>query len=107
MDVRFTRSKDSRVIYAILLGLPSQGITIEALGLSSKTSPGRIAKIELLGAQQTPVWKQMEKALTISVPQSISGLPEYGVVKLISPEQLSAGLTYGIWAVNLSLAVLN
>jgi alpha-L-fucosidase len=79
-DVRFTRSKDNRVIYAILLGLPRQEMTIEALGLSTKTSPGKIAKIEVLGAQQAPVWKQTENNLTITVPQSVSGLPDYGVV---------------------------
>ena len=32
-DVRFTRTKDNRVIYAIILGLPSQEMTVEALGL--------------------------------------------------------------------------
>jgi alpha-L-fucosidase len=78
-DVRFTRTKDNRVIYAIILGLPSQEMTIEALGLSSKTSPGRIAKVEVLGARQTAVWKQMESGLTIKAPESITGIPEYGV----------------------------
>ena len=78
-DVRFTRTKDNRVIYAIILGLPSQEMTVEALGLSSKTSPGRIAKVEVLGARQTAVWKQTESGLTIKVPESISGIPEYGV----------------------------
>jgi alpha-L-fucosidase len=78
-DVRFTRTKDNRVIYAIILGLPSQEMTVEALGLSSKTSPGKIAKVEVLGAQQTAVWKQTESGLTIKVPESISGIPEYGV----------------------------
>jgi alpha-L-fucosidase len=78
-DVRFTRTKDNRVIYAIILGLPSQETTIEALGFSSKTSPGRIANVEVLGTRQTPVWKQTENGLTIKVPESISGIPEYGV----------------------------
>jgi alpha-L-fucosidase len=78
-DVRFTRTKNNRVIYSILLGLPRQETTIKALGLSSKTSPGRIAKLEVLGARQTPVWKQTENGLTIKVPELISGIPEYGV----------------------------
>jgi hypothetical protein len=77
--VRFTRTKNNRVIYAILLGLPSQETTIKALGLSSKSSPGRIAKVEVLGARQAPMWKQTENGLTIKVPESISGIPEYGV----------------------------
>ena len=78
-DVRFTRTKDNRVIYAFILGLPSQEMAIEALGLSSKTSPGKIAKVEVLGSQQTPAWKQTENGLTIKVPESIAGIPEYGV----------------------------
>jgi len=78
-DVRFTRSKNGRVIYASILGLPSQETAIEALGLSSKTSPGRIAKVEVLGSRQTPTWKQTENSLTIKVPESIAGIPEYGV----------------------------
>ena len=78
-DVRFTRSKDSRIIYAILLGLPREEMTIEALGLSSKTSPGRIDKVEVLGAAQSPKWKQMESGLKITVPDSLPGIPEYGV----------------------------
>jgi alpha-L-fucosidase len=79
-DVRFTRTKDNRVVYAITLGLPTQELTIEALGSSSGTSPGKIAKVEVFGARQTPVWNQSENGLTIKVPESISGIPEYGVV---------------------------
>jgi alpha-L-fucosidase len=78
-DVRFTRTKNNRVIYAILLGLPSQETTIKALGLSSTNSPGRIAKVEVLGARQAPMWKQTENGLAIKLPESISGIPEYGV----------------------------
>jgi alpha-L-fucosidase len=78
-DVRFTRTKKNRVIYAIILGLPGQEMTIEALGLSNTSSPGRIAKVEVLGSQQAPVWKQTENGLTIKVPEAISGIPEYGV----------------------------
>jgi alpha-L-fucosidase len=78
-DVRFTRTKDNRVVYAILLGLPSQEITIQALGLSGTNSPGRIEKVEILGAQQMPVWKQTQAGLTIKVPELLSGIPEFAV----------------------------
>jgi hypothetical protein len=67
------------VIYAIILGLSKQELTIEALGFSSKTSPGKIAKVEVFGVRQTPVWSQTENGLTVKVPESISGMPEYGV----------------------------
>jgi alpha-L-fucosidase len=78
-DVRFTRTKDNRIIYAILLGLPSQETTIQALGLSSANSPGRIEKVEVLGGRQSPEWKQTQNGLTIKVSESLSGIPEYGV----------------------------
>ena len=78
-DVRFTRTKNNRVIYAMLLGHPGQETTIQALGLSGATSPGRIEKIEILGARQVPEWKQAQSGLTIKVPESLSGIPEYGV----------------------------
>jgi hypothetical protein len=67
------------VVYAILLGLPSQEITIQALGLSSTNSPGRIEKVEILGALQVPEWKQTQSGLTIKVPESLSGIPEYAM----------------------------
>ena len=77
--MRFTRTKDNRTIYAILLGHPTQETTIEALGLSSATSPGKIGKVEVLGARQVPDWKQTEGGLSIRVPESLAGMPEYGV----------------------------
>jgi alpha-L-fucosidase len=78
-DVRFTRSKDNRVVFAILLGLPTQEINIEALGLSGANSPGKIEKVEVLGAQQAPVFKQTQNGLSIKVPASLAGNPEYAV----------------------------
>lgn len=78
-DIRFTRSKDSRIVYAILLGFPGEETTIQALGLSGPNSPGRIDKVEVLGARQTPEWKQTQSGLIIKMPQSVSGIPEYGV----------------------------
>jgi alpha-L-fucosidase len=78
-EVRFTRTKDNRVVYAILLGLPSQEITIQALGLSGTNSPGKIGRVEVLGARKVPVWKQTPTGLTIKVPESLSGIPKYAV----------------------------
>jgi hypothetical protein len=67
------------VIYAILLGRPAQETTIQALGLSTATYPGRIEKVEVLGARQVPEWRQAQNGLSIKVPESVAGIPEYGV----------------------------
>ena len=78
-DVRFTRSKNSRIVYAFILGLPSGEMTIAGLGLSSPNSPGKIAKVEVLGSTQAPIWSQGGDGLKIKVPATISGIPEYAV----------------------------
>ena len=78
-DVRFTRSKNNRVVHAITLGLPTQEIVIEALGLSSPNSPGKIAKVEVLGATHVPQWRQAANGLSVKLPQGIAGIPEFGV----------------------------
>ncbi len=78
-DVRFTRNKSNTVVYAIVLGLPAQEITVEALGLSSPNSPGKIAKVEVLGSTHAPQWKQADNGLTVKMPNGISGIPDYGI----------------------------
>jgi alpha-L-fucosidase len=78
-DVRFTRNKANNVIYAIVLGLPTEETTIEALGTSSATNPGKIAKVEVLGSTHAPIWDQTPTGLRLKAPESISGLPDYAV----------------------------
>ena len=39
----------------------------------------RIGKVEVLGAQQAPEWKQTQSGLTVKLPKALRGLPEYGV----------------------------
>lgn len=87
-DVRFTRTKDNHAIYAIFLGLPHQEMTIEAFGFSSAYCPGKIEKVEVLGARQSLEWQQTQRGLTIKVPELLSGIPEYGVaVKVYAPNE--------------------
>jgi alpha-L-fucosidase len=48
-DVRFTRSKDNRVLYATLLGWPGTTATITTLA-SSRINLGSLTSVQLLGA---------------------------------------------------------
>jgi hypothetical protein len=61
-DVRFTRNKANNVIYAIVLGLPTDETTIEALGTSSATNPGQIAKVEVLGPRRPSRGIRLQRA---------------------------------------------
>jgi alpha-L-fucosidase len=48
-DIRFTRSKDNTVLYAIVLGWPGSGLTITTLG-SNQINVSTLASARLLGA---------------------------------------------------------
>jgi alpha-L-fucosidase len=72
-DIRFTRNKSSTVIYAFVLGWPPGELKIQALGTSSPHTPGRIAKVELIGHPQTIIFRQLPDGLQVALPrESIS-----------------------------------
>lgn len=76
-DIRFTRNKAGSAIYAIALGWPSEPILIQSLGSSAATSPGRVARIQLLGTDATVVWNQQAQALRIELPKSYRPAVDY------------------------------
>jgi len=63
-DVRFTRSKDGRAVYAIALGVPDQDVTITSLAKTDKP----IKSVRLLGSKATLDWKQGTDGLAIKPP---------------------------------------
>jgi alpha-L-fucosidase len=69
-DIRFTRNKAGTVVYAIILGWPSDEIVIRSLGTTAFTKPGKIAQVELIGANQSVAWRQSAEGLQIRFPQS-------------------------------------
>jgi alpha-L-fucosidase len=68
-DIRFTRSKSGKVVYAIALGWPAETIVVQALGLSAKTQPGKVVKVELLGTGERVHWKQQADGLRVDLPR--------------------------------------
>uniref|UniRef100_E6PYP6 alpha-L-fucosidase n=1 Tax=mine drainage metagenome TaxID=410659 RepID=E6PYP6_9ZZZZ len=67
-DIRFTRSKDRRAVYAIALGWPVGEFVIASLGTAATTQPGRIGKVELLGTGQAVKWTQQADGLHVTLP---------------------------------------
>lgn len=70
-DVRFTQSKDGKTLYAIVLGAPTNGVSIKSLALSANLLTQRIRKIQLLGSREKISWKQSADALNISQPEKL------------------------------------
>jgi alpha-L-fucosidase len=68
-DIRFTRSKANNVVYALVLGLPTEAIVVQALGFSATTQPGKVTRVELLGTGDRVNWKQQADSLRVELPK--------------------------------------
>ncbi len=70
-DVRFTQSKDGKTLYAVVLGAPTNGVSITSLGNSAKLLDKKISKIQLLGSKEKLNWQQTDAALQIPQPKNL------------------------------------
>lgn len=64
-DIRFNQK--GKLLYATLMGLPSDNITIKHLGKAEMKAAVR--SVEMLGSTEKLVWKQHNDSLTIEKPQ--------------------------------------
>ncbi len=76
-DIRFTRNKANNVVYAIVLGRPSEPIVVQSLGLSAATQPGKITQVELIGSGERINWKQTGEALRVELPRQYRPAVDY------------------------------
>jgi len=69
-DIRYTRSKDGKTLYAIILDWPGESICIQTL---SDLNTKNIRHIRLLGVNKNLKWKMTKQGLEITMPER----PEY------------------------------
>jgi alpha-L-fucosidase len=73
-DIRFTQSKDGKMLYAIVLALPADGkITIKSLASNSPNWPGEIGSIRQLGVWGRLKFTRDENGLHITLPAKQPG----------------------------------
>ncbi|HEV2498289.1 MAG TPA: alpha-L-fucosidase [Terriglobia bacterium] len=77
-DVRYTRSKDSKTVYAIVLGWPQQAVVLRSLGTDAANRPGKVRRVELLGSTERIHWRQTPDSLRIEPPKEKVS-PDYAV----------------------------
>ncbi|AQZ63370.1 Alpha-L-fucosidase [[Actinomadura] parvosata subsp. kistnae] len=94
-DIRFTRSKDNRVLYATVLGWPGGTLDIATLG-SNRINLSSLTSVQLLGSTagqyiDLPGRRQDGSGLHITMPAATApfGAPAY-VVKLTFAGQIPA-----------------
>jgi len=67
-DIRFTQSKNGRMIYAIVLEFPADGkVTIKSLASDAPNWPGKIRSVRLLGAGKLEYTRD-ESGLHLTLP---------------------------------------
>jgi alpha-L-fucosidase len=71
-DIRFTQSKDSRTLYAIVLAIPADGkITIKSLSGNSLNWTGGIGSVRLLGVDGELKFTRDESGLHVTLPEKL------------------------------------
>ena len=68
-EIRFTRK--GRTLYAYVLAIPREDITIRSLENASDLANGAVAKVELLGSAAMLEWKQQRDGLVVKCPATM------------------------------------
>jgi len=76
-DIRFTQSKDGQTVYAIVLEIPADGkVTVKSLAENSAQWPGKIGRVQLIGADSDLKFTRdgdgLHIALTEKMPTGIA-----------------------------------
>ena len=69
-DIRFNRKGD-KVLYVTLLGVPTEDITVKALGSRTAQNSRKIKNVTMLGSAEKVVWAQAQDSLTITCPAAV------------------------------------
>ena len=67
-DIRFTRSKDGRAIYAIILGWPAESGVVHIRSLATGKGLDRIGAVTLLGHRGPLESRRDEQGLSVTLP---------------------------------------
>ena len=83
-DIRFTRNKANNVVYAIVLGWPTEPVVVKSLGASGSNSPGKVGHVQLLGTDEKVSWKQMPDGLRVELPKGYRPSTDFAAALKVS-----------------------
>jgi alpha-L-fucosidase len=67
-DIRFTRNKANTVLYAIVLGWPTEPLLVQSLGTRNGGGSEKVAHVQLLGTSEKLKWTQTAAGLQVELP---------------------------------------
>ena len=71
-DIRFTQSKDGQTVYAIGLEIPADGkATVKSLAENSALWPGKIGRVQLIGADGDLQFTRDGEGLHVALPEKL------------------------------------
>ncbi len=79
-DIRFTRNKANNVVYALVMGWPTEAVVVRALGSAAATEARRVARVEYLGTEERVDWKQNDDGLRVELPKHYRPKVDYALV---------------------------
>ena len=68
-DIRYTRSKDGKTVYAARLSWPENPFTLSAFSVNGVGKEVNVASISLLGSTEKCVWERTEAGIAITPPK--------------------------------------
>ncbi len=69
-DIRFTRSKDGKTVYALLMDWPGDAAVVGIESLGRNNHQRRIKSVHLMGHNGPLKWTQSSKVLTVHMPHT-------------------------------------
>jgi len=72
-DIRYTRSKDGKTVYAMLLGRPGVGktVTLQSFASGEIGANTKVAAVKMLGSSERISWRQDDKGLQVVMPSKV------------------------------------
>jgi len=82
-NIRFTRSKDNKIIYAIFMNWPSQGkkVIVRSFAKDAAGAMLKIKNVSLLGYSKSIQWSRSNRGLLLKMP-AVSANPHANVFKI-------------------------
>jgi alpha-L-fucosidase len=83
VEIRFTKSKDGKTLFAIVLEIPKDGkVTITSLAANSPNWPGEIGSVELVGGGKLEFTRD-ETGVHVALPEQFAGKTAFAL-KILS-----------------------